>query len=212
MRFSDSLWQQINLIYKRIINHPFNIELAQGTLDHERFVFYMEQDAYYLVGFSRALALIAGRSDSSKIIRLFLHFALEALVAERTLHATFLGSIDLIKPSLSCMAYTQYLIATAATASLEESVAAILPCFWIYREVGRSIAVNAKENNPYSLWIKTYSSQEFSESTDQAIALLDEMAGECSADTLVRMENAFEKSALLEWHFWEDAYSKLILK
>lgn len=215
MKFSDTLWQRTAPIYQRIIDHPFNVELAQGTLDRERFVFYMEQDAYYLIGFSRALAFIAARAGSSKSTHHFLNFSLGALVAERELHAHFLPpnyDCDNIEPSPACMAYTQYLIATAATAPLEEAIAAVLPCFWIYREVGLNIAAHVTEDNPYMCWIDTYSSEEFSEGADLAISILDEIAGQCSADTLVRMENAFEYCSLFEWHFWDDAYNMVIFR
>lgn len=83
MRFSDHLWQQAAPIYQTIVDHPFNRELADGVLDRGRFLFYLEQDAYYLVRFSRALALIAGRARSAKITRSFLNFAVGALVDER---------------------------------------------------------------------------------------------------------------------------------
>lgn len=73
------------------------------------------------------------------------------------------------------MAYTQYLIATAATASLEEAVVAVLPCFWIYREVGRDLAACFNKENSYARWIETYSGEEYSQGTDQAILLLDEL-------------------------------------
>jgi thiaminase/transcriptional activator TenA len=213
MKFSDYLWQQNAANYQRIISHPFNLELAKGTLSKDRFIFYLQQDAYYLMGFSRALALIAGRVDTSRMIQRFLNFALGVLVAERELHATFLAeTCDRLEPSPACLAYTRYLIAIAATASLEEAVAAILPCFWIYREVGRSIAAQTTENNPYISWIDTYSSQEFSEETDEAISILDELASQCSANTLTRMENAFISSSLLEWHFWNDAYEKILFR
>ena len=68
MKFSDTLWQQVIPIYQKIITHPFNNELAQGTLSYDRFIFYMEQDAYYLINFSRALGFIAARANSSHII------------------------------------------------------------------------------------------------------------------------------------------------
>lgn len=215
MKFSESLWEQVIPIYQSIIHHPFNVELAQGTLSQEQFVFYMEQDAYYLGNFSRALAFIAARSDSSHIIHHFLNFALGALVAERELHSKFLLSNhgwDYIEPSPSCMAYSRYLIATAATAPLEEAVSAILPCFWIYREVGRNISLRAAENNPYIDWINTYSSQEFSEGTEQAISILNEIAGQSSKNSLIRMQNAFEYSSLFEWHFWNDAFSMTVFR
>jgi thiaminase (transcriptional activator TenA) len=215
MKFSDTLWEQIAPIYQSIIYHPFNVELAQGTLDQERFAFYMEQDAFYLVGFSRALAFIAARTDSSKTIRQFLDFSIGALVAERELHTKFLApnyNSDNFEPSPACIAYVNYLISTAATAPLEEAVAAVLPCFWIYREIGRSIAVHVNENNPYALWIETYSSKEFSEATDRAISVLDEMANQCSANSLDRVKNAFEYSSLFEWHFWDDAFNMVVFR
>lgn len=215
MKFSHYLWQQVNPIYEKIITHPFNTQMAQGTLDKEKFLFYMEQDAYYLVGFSRALAFIAARAISSKTITPFLSFAQGALIAERTLHANFLPpghDLDFIEPSPACLAYTQFLIATAATAPLEEAIAAVLPCFWVYRNVGCNIAKEATENNPYMRWISTYSSPEFSTATDQAINILDEVASECTSNELTRMERAFEYSTLLEWHFWDDSYEMTVFK
>lgn len=215
MKFSDTLWQQVIPIYQKIIDHPFNSELAQGTLSYDRFVFYMKQDAYYLINFSRALGFIAARANSSHFIHHFLNFALGALVAERELHAKFLpgsNNFDSIEPSPACMAYSQYLVATAATAPLEEAIAAVLPCFWIYREVGRNIALQANENNPYMRWIDTYSSQEFSEGTEKAISILDTFADQCHKNSLVCMQKAFECCTLFEWHFWNDAYNMVIFR
>ena len=76
MKFSELFWQNVAPIYQQIIHHPFNMELAEGTLEEKRFLFYMEQDAYYLIHFSRALALIAGRAVSLKTIhRIFKLFS-----------------------------------------------------------------------------------------------------------------------------------------
>lgn len=213
MKFSNYLWQTIAPIYQQIICHPFNDELAEGTLDIKRFVFYMEQDAHYLISFSKALAFIAARTDSSENVHHFLNFSLGALVAERQLHANFLAKNDNWDlPSPACIVYTQYLIATAATAPLVEAIAAVLPCFWIYREVGHHIAANTKKNNPYKQWIETYSSQEFSEVTDQAISILDDLASHCFTKSLAQMKKAFEYSSLFEWHFWNDAYKMIVFQ
>ncbi len=205
MRFSDELWKHTLPIYQEIVTHPFNVELASGTLSQERFQFYMRQDAHYLVHFSKALALIAARSNAPRVIQLFLKFSSGALLAERELHAHFLGQLcddDPLSPT--CLGYTQYLIAIAATGSVEEAIAAVLPCFWIYREIGRSIYDYAEKNNPYALWIQTYASQEFSDATDEAICLLNEAAEHCSSHQ--QMKKAFETSALYEWHFWNDSH------
>lgn len=82
----------------------------------------------------------------------------------------------------------------------------MLPCFWIYREVGLHIAKQCVEDNPYKKWIETYSSQEFSEGVDRAIALLNELASQCPTQSLEKMKKAYTCSALYEWDFWNDAY------
>lgn len=215
MRFSEQLWERTFPIYQAIFRHPFNIELLEGTLDKKRFIFYMEQDSYYLINFSRTLALIAGRAISSKTIHRFLKFSLGSLTAERELHANFLPSnydCEKVEPSPACIAYTQYQIATAATAPLEVAIAAVLPCFWVYREIGRNVEMNCLQNNPYIRWLETYSSQEFIDGTDQAISLLDELASKCSIDVLERITKTFEYSILFEWHFWNDAYQMITFR
>lgn len=210
MKFSDSLWQQIAPIYQKIIEHPFNVELAQGTLDQERFTFFIEQDSHYLASSSRAMALIAARANSSELIESFLTFALQSLTTKHKLYAEFLPSNKdwkSIEPSPACIAYTHYLIATAATASIEEAIAATLPCFWLYREIGQNIIKHTHESHPYIQWIETYADPEISEGTDLAISILDELANHCSSDIRKKMETAFVYGTLFEWHFWEDAYN-----
>jgi thiaminase (transcriptional activator TenA) len=210
MKFSSILWQEIIPVYQEIINHPFNVELAEGTLDSKCFYYYLWQDSYYLISFAKALAFIAGRSDSVAVIEDFLNFSLGALIAERAMHATFLPfSIknSHFEPSPACLTYTQFLLAASATSSLEEAVAAVLPCFWIYREVGKWISEKAcKENHPFLRWIETYSSQEFSKAVDRAIEIFDRLAIQASEKTIERMRKAFMQSSRLEWHFWNDAY------
>jgi len=216
VKFLKSLWNKVSPIYQQIINHPFNVELASGILSQERFTFYMQQDAYYLIEFSKALALIAGRSRSAKTVHHFLDFSLKALIAERSLHSHFLKQVNEdacdIEPSLACIAYTKYLIATASTASIEETVAAVLPCFWVYREVGMHIKKTTQQNNPYALWINTYSSEEFSRGVNLACSIFDDMASQSSPSLISLMSEAFEYSTLLEWHFWNDAYQTSIFR
>lgn len=44
MKFSEQLWQATVPVYQRIIEHPFNAELAEGTLDEKRFICKMGRD------------------------------------------------------------------------------------------------------------------------------------------------------------------------
>ncbi|MCF7828885.1 MAG: TenA family protein, partial [Candidatus Marinimicrobia bacterium] len=158
--FTDSLWAEIEDIYQSILEHPFITELTRGELDLEIFKFYLQQDALYLEDFSRALAITGARAEEPKELQQFIEFAQGAIVTERALHESYFEQydVDATGPkSPSCFNYTNFLIATASTGSYPESVAALLPCFWIYREVGNYIYKQAVDDNPYQDWIDTYS-------------------------------------------------------
>lgn len=60
--FSARAWAANEPLYETILSMPFNAALADGTLEPARFRHYMLQDALYLEGFARALALISARA------------------------------------------------------------------------------------------------------------------------------------------------------
>ncbi|MDR1180054.1 MAG: thiaminase II [Spirochaetales bacterium] len=211
MKFTDTLWKDTVPLYEAIVNHPFNRELTEGTLSIERFVFYLQQDSLYLVDFCRALSILAGLSPDQGTMANFIRLTDEVIAGERGMQDEFFkiyGIEDLqIEQSPACVAYTNYLLATATTRSYEEAVAAVLPCFWIYREVGNHIFRNAVRGNPYRKWIDTYASEEFVVSVDRAIDITD-AAAQASPALQPKMKNAYETATRLEWMFWDSAYRR----
>jgi len=209
MTFTKTLWDRISEIYEAIINHPFNRELAQGTLPEEKFKFYIKQDALYLVDFSRALAIVGSKALLPQRILDFLDFAKDGLIVERALHDAYFRRFDVtldVDQAPGCFAYTNYLIATASHRSFEEAVAALLPCFWIYREVGMHIVGQSVPDNPYQLWIDTYAGEEFGAAVERAIEITEEVASGATEEGRLRMVEAFVLSSRLEWMFWDSAY------
>lgn len=192
---------------------PFNRELAAGTLSRERFLFYIRQDSLYLDAYARALSFAAARSDSPEAMSVFAGAAREAIEVERALHAGFMQelgatsrTLEDAEPSPTCAAYCNFLLATAAVGGYAELTAAILPCFWIYREVGLAIAARAAPDNPYRRWIDTYADEGFGEATRQVIDITDAAWLRASPDDAAAMDRAFDRSAHYEWMFWDSAY------
>jgi thiaminase/transcriptional activator TenA len=208
-KLSTIAWKRSSHIYKAIIDHPFNQELMQGTLSQEVFGYYIEQDSLYLKDFGRALAMLAARSHTLPDFKAFLGFAYGALMAEEKVHQFYqetFGFRRTGKITPANIGYTSFLLQQSSLQSVEIGVAAVLPCFWIYREVGNHIARYAEANNPYERWISTYSGEEFSRAVDDAIRIFDTLAINASETTRQQMNDVFYKNCVFEWHFWNDAY------
>lgn len=211
MKFTLQLWEETKWIYEKIIHLPFNRELMTGTLKKDKFLFYVQQDSLYLLDYCRVLATIATKMDNTEMILQFLKFAEDSILVEKAMHEKFLSELKEDKKyqkSPACFAYTNFLLSTLAFRSKEEAVASILPCFWIYREVGDYIYSNASINNPYQEWIDTYTAEEFRKATDLAIEATDEMANQANATGRSKMKDVFVLSTKLEYIFWESAYKK----
>src|SRR4051812_24476794 len=211
--FSRQAWEQNSQTYELILTMPFNAELAAGTLSEARFKHYITQDAHYLIGFGRALTLAAAKAPNPDRIVQFAKSAEGAIVVERALHGSFFARYG-ITPDIfnsmplspACHHYVSFLIATAHAEPYEVLLGALLPCFWIYAEVGRDIHGRAAPNNPYQAWIETYAGEDFHDAVRATIAATDEAASGASASLRVRMHAAFTRATQLEWIFWDSAH------
>ena len=213
MPFSQDAWALNADLYERTRTLPFNEELAAGTLSEARFRHYIVQDAHYLLAFGRALAIAAARADDADGVVQFADSAKGAIVVERSLHAEFfdrfgISGEDFADTPLSptCHHYCSFLLATAYGASYPVGLAALLPCFWVYAEVGKDILSRAATPNPYQAWIDTYAGEAFHDSVRAAIATTDRVAARAGEDEVSAMHGAFTRAMQLEWMFWDSAY------
>lgn len=213
MKLSKTAWALSEKIIDAIKEHPFNQQLMKGALARDTFSYYIEQDILYLHDFSRCHALIAAKAPLD-YVRTFLRYAENTFVAEQdVVHLFFEKTFRFKKTGLltpATLSYTRYLLRTCAIETVEVGIAAILPCLWVYREVGLFIAKHSASNNLYARWIETYASDDFSATVDEAIGIFDVVAEAASETTRQKMLEAFYKCACLEWHFWNDAYHKRV--
>ncbi|WP_054851398.1 thiaminase II [Olleya sp. ITB9] len=203
--------QDTNYILEAIQKHPFITQLMDGTLPDDVFRFYINQDALYLAEYKKNLAAVGIKCNKSSETQYFLDAATGIIAVENALHQVFLKNEILDKePSPTCELYTSYLTKIINNHSLEEGLAAILPCFTIYKEIGDYILKhqNNKDNNPYQDWINTYGGTAFEESVNKATAIVNKYANNASETILQNMEQAFIKASKLEWLFWDSAYNK----
>jgi len=213
MAFSSDAWARNAALYEKTRDMPFNRELASGQLAEDAFKHYMIQDAHYLVAFGRALAIAAAKADDADGVVQFAEAAKGAVVAERSLHAGFMQQFGIDTATFEATPltpashhYTSFLIATAWSAPYPVALAALLPCFWIYAEIGRDIHARAVRPNPYAAWIDTYAGDDFHALVRAVIASVDRAADTASAQTVDAMHQAYTHAAQLEWMFWDSAH------
>src|SRR3989338_8919237 len=133
-------------LFDKIHKHPFNIELCRGTLLIETYHRFLEQDRLYLYDFSRALKLTAARLPHNHHRQLFYQLSEEALKTQQNLHHKYL--IKHQTPRLFQTAqlptkkipvvfdYTEHLLRCANHSPPEVAVASLIPCFFIYSNLG----------------------------------------------------------------------------
>ncbi len=213
MSFTADAWERNAALYETIRTMPFNEELAAGTLSRPRFEQYITQDAHYLIGFGRALALAATKAPEPDLIVQFCDAAKEAIVVERSLHGSFFAdwgidaaAFEATPVSPGAHHYISFLVGTAFAEPYEVVLASLLPCFWIYGEVGKDIVKRAAPNNPYQAWIDTYASEHFDLAVRTMIELTDKAAASASPKTIDAMHSVYATSTALEFRFWDSAY------
>jgi len=213
--FSDTAWHRTARLRASIDALPFNTELTDGTLSAERFRGYIMQDALYLGQYSRVLAIAGARGPDAATLRAFASSALEAVAVEQALHEQYLTkfgvdptSLATTEPSPDCLGYTSFLLATAYHDAWEVTAAALLPCFWIYWDVGSRIAKKADAGNRYRAWIDTYADEAFGDAVRTVINITDRAAAATTDVVRARMLNAFIRSSQYEWLFWDGAYQQ----
>lgn len=207
-KYTNHFWEASLGIYDQILKLPFNEELKKGILPEEVFLYYMKQDSLYLADFSRALAVTGTKADDTGKLKSLLKFAEEAVVVERALHEHYLKEYDAvldIEKSPTCEAYTSFLLKMAYMAPFPVAMASLLPCFWIYLEVGHHIHRNADKPNKYQKWIDTYAGEEFQASAEEAIGITEVSARSSTPEIREKMLQAWLKSCRYEWLFWDAA-------
>lgn len=212
-KFTEMLREKASSIWDANINHPFVQGIADGSLDLKCFRYYVLQDSYYLSHFARIQAIGASRAtDLQTTARMAAH-SQGTYQAELNLHEKFMKQLQVspeeienFNPAPTSYAYTSHLYRVAGSGSLGEIIAAILPCYWIYYDIGQKLKGATPQEPIYQEWIAAYGGEWFAEMVLEQLNRLDELANHASEDEKKRLIDHFLISCQYELLFWEMAY------
>jgi thiaminase (transcriptional activator TenA) len=216
--FSGRLRARCDRIWAGLHAHPFLGELARGTLPLDRFRFFIEQDLLFLPAFARCMAMGAAKSASDAELEFFTRqldgvVRLEIPSNRRLLDQVIsLGAQDRSGArgmAPANVAYTSFLLATAAAGGPLEITTAILPCSWSYIEIAAELKDQIADHPVYSDWVAFYLQDEEAELVRNMRETFDEMTrdGAVSDEKREQLAGIFMMSSRLEGRFWEMAYT-----
>ena len=201
MSLSRDLWAANAEPAAAALAHPFVRGIADGTLPRERFAGYLAQDAFFLESFARAYALGVAHSRDRPTLDAFADL-LAGVREELRLHSSYAARWDIdltaVQPAPATLAYTDFLLATAALGGPGLTCAAMTPCMRLYAHLGQSLAGRAR--GPYTEWVATYADPGFEQLAATLEALLDRTAEDGPAT-----RRAYRRAMQLELAFFDAA-------
>lgn len=172
--------------------------VADGTLPRENFAGYVAQDAHFLEAFARAYALALAAAPDRATVLAFADLV-TGVRDELGLHAAYAArwGADPAPPADATVAYTDFLLATAATAGLGVTCAAMTPCMRLYAHLGAALVGTT---GPYAEWVDTYADPAFAALAERLEALLD-----AHGDDGPAVRAAYRRAMRLEVAFFDAA-------
>src|SRR5262245_8669063 len=109
MTFSSFVWERIKPIYQALLEHPFNRGLIDGTLEEDKFIYFLEQDCLYLNHFAQCQEKIAEQFAESYFSP-FIHFRDLSYLAKENIEQQYFHDECLKpEPSPATLSYIHHL-------------------------------------------------------------------------------------------------------
>ena len=205
-KWSEKAFAEVADIMHSIERYEFIQQMLDGTLQQEQFVRYLQQDKIYLKEYSRDLYAVADMMTDKAEGDFFRAMAKEGMESENAMQAMLSERFGISSEPLPVpitLRYTRFLRHYTDTLDLPIVLAAVLPCYWVYNEVGKYlIAQHISPENPYKEWIQTYGSEEMDNATSYVVALIDRLAQGCTPEKQALMRRIFVEGCALELEFF----------
>ncbi|MAU23791.1 MAG: thiaminase II [Dehalococcoidia bacterium] len=214
MSFSNLLKNNnLSLWNKSHVDHPFIKGIQDGSLEFDKFKYYMIQDYKFLIEYCRVISIAISKSFDQDIMSFWSKLLDETLNSEMTLHESFCSDFGITKEelfnsetSIATKSYCNYLLSTAHKYDIQYISCSLLPCQWGYDEIGRRLGQNNKtlKNSFHERWIQAYNDKAYQEITNWLINYVDSI--QHKVDNKVADE-IFQESLEFEFLFWESSWN-----
>lgn len=221
MAFADTLKQHSVDTWQKILSHRFVMELSSEILPLNKFVFYLQQDHYFLEEFSKFLHSAKQKTNDNKLKEWLDSSYLNTVNFEREMQRQLLNLLGVSSnspsntanheffPCRTTLDYTSYLMNTASNSTFSEIVSVMAPCPWTYLEIAQKLSKIPIGNEAYEKWVQFYSSTESNRQVAEIKEILNRFGEKADEESKAKMKNHFANACKYEYLFWEMAYNFL---
>ena len=216
MTVSERLIDSVREIWEGYLRHPFVTGIGDGTLDEDKFRFYMIQDYRYLVDYARVFALGVAKAQTIADMRVFAAYVHEIMDVEMEIHRSYMKRLgipeaDAEQTPVSTVnaGYTAYMLRVAYDEGPAEIAASILACAVSYEKIAYGLLAEHPEaaDHPfYGEWIRGYANEDYAAENRKLEAMLDRMTEGYSEERIQRLEEIFRICSDWETLFWDMAW------
>ncbi len=217
MKFTEELYESVKDIWESYYEHPFVKGIGEGTLEVDKFKFYMIQDYIYLLDYAKVYALGVVKADTEEVMQGFSSMVNAILNGEMSIHRSYMKRLGITseeikasKASITNLSYTHYMLAVSHNGTLKELAVSLLACMWSYMEIGKNLSKipGSTEHEFYGEWVRGYISEGYKKDTYWIIDLVDELSKNMDNHQKERLKDIFINTSKYEYMFWDMAYNK----
>ncbi len=213
MKTTARLLDASKAIWNRYHVHPFVRGIADGSLDPQKFQYYMVQDYLYLLDYVRVFAVGVAKARDMETMRLFAGYVSQILDGEMDIHRGYMQRIGIsleaaeqAPVALDNRSYTSYMLRVAYEEGPGEIAAAILSCALSYESIAKEMLKTspACADHPfYGEWVRGYTDPGYARANEKLIGLIEKLTKDYSETQLRRLEEIFIACSRYEDAFWD---------
>ncbi len=200
-------------IWNSYYEHPFVKGIENGTLEKEKFRYYIIQDFLYLEDYAKAFALGIAKAKSVETTKIFSEYITLLTGSEMNIHHGYMGKFGVTEEELENtvravdnLSYTSYMLRVAYEEGEAEILTAMLSCAYSYELIAKNMVKNNPEcikNDFYGEWISGYACDKYGNGNIVLIDALNKLTENYTEQQLKHLTEIFVACSRYEYLFWD---------
>lgn len=213
MTTTERLLKAAEPVWEQYYSHPFVRGIGDGTLDRNKFRYYIMQDYKYLIDYARVFAIGIAKAMDLETMGIYGRDEQSIFAVEQDIHLGYMGrfgitqeELDAMPMALNNLSYTSYMIRIAYDGGAAEVAAAILSCAISYEAIAKRLLEenpDADKDEFYGDWVRMYAGKEYCDGNAERIKLIERLTKDYTEEQLHHLEEIFVACSRYELQFWD---------